>query len=83
MKVYNNPAEETWPSLVQRPQLDLGFLETSVRDILSRVKKTGDQAIRELTLQFDKVEVRNLLVTREDIAEAGRNLLPSLSTAIR
>lgn len=83
MKVYNNPAEETWPSLVQRPQLDLGFLETSVRDILSRVKKTGDQAIRELTLQFDKVEVRDLLVTREDIAEAGRNLLPSLSTAIR
>ncbi len=83
MNVYNNPAKETWKQLTQRPQLELGFLESSVRNILNRVKKSGDQAIRELTLQFDKVEVGDLRVTREEMEEAENKLPKDLKEAIR
>jgi histidinol dehydrogenase len=65
MNVYKNPAKETWNELVRRPQLELGFLESSVRNILNRVKKSGDQALRDLTLQYDKVSIGDLEVTKE------------------
>ena len=45
MKIFNNPAKETWPQLTVRPQLELEFLESSVRNILNRVKKSGDNAL--------------------------------------
>lgn len=82
MNVYNNPAREAWKALTRRPQLELGFLDSSVRNILNRVKKSGDQAIRELTQQFDKVDVERLEVTKQEIAEARKNLTPALKAAI-
>lgn len=83
MNAYNNPGKETWKQLTQRPQLELGFLESSVRNILNRVKKSGDQAIRELTLQFDKVDIHNLEVTKTEIEEAKYNLSIELKEAIQ
>lgn len=83
MNVYNNPSKETWKELTQRPQLELGFLESSVRNILNRVKKSGDQAIRELTLQFDKVDVQDLEVTKEEMNQARKEVPDSLKNAIQ
>ncbi len=57
MKIVNNPTGETWKELCQRPQMNLEFLEGSVKNILARVKTSGDAALRELTLQFDKIKV--------------------------
>lgn len=83
MNVYKNPAKETWNELIRRPQLELGFLESSVRNILNRVKKSGDQAIRDLTLQFDKVELTDLEVTKEEMNEARLRIPEDLKQAIR
>lgn len=83
MKIYTNPSAETWKELVQRPQIELSFLESSVRNIINRVRKSGDQAIRELTLQFDKVSVQALQVTAAEIAEADKSLSEDLKKAIR
>lgn len=83
MNTYNNPAKETWSQLCQRPQLELGFLESSVKNILNRVKKSGDQALRELTLQFDKISIDAIQVTEEEIAQAERSLPEALKAAIR
>ena len=82
MNVYKNPAKETWKELTQRPQLELGFLDSSVRNILNRVKKSGDQAIRELTLQFDKVAVQELEVTKEEMNRARKEVPAELKAAI-
>jgi len=76
MKIVNNPSKEMWSELVQRPVMSLASLEASVKDILSRVRKSGDQAIRELTLQFDKIAIDDLRVSSEEIATAG-NILPA------
>jgi histidinol dehydrogenase len=54
-----------------------------VRNILNRVKKSGDQAIRDLTLQFDKVSIGELEVTKEEMKEARENIHPSLKQAIQ
>jgi histidinol dehydrogenase len=83
MKIYNNPSQETWLSLTERPQLSLEFLESSVKNILNRVKKSGDSAIRELTLQFDKITIDQLLVTGDEVNEASKRLSPDLKKAIQ
>jgi histidinol dehydrogenase len=83
MNLYNNPPKQSWKELTQRPQLELGFLESSVRNILNRVKVSGDQAIRELTRQFDKVVVQDLEVTKEEMNQARQLLSPDLKQAIQ
>lgn len=83
MHIYQNPEKDAWKELVRRPQLELGFLESSVRNILNRIKISGDQALRDLTLQFDKVNVTDLEVTKEELNEARQRISPPLREAIR
>jgi histidinol dehydrogenase len=82
MKIIRNPDRTQWPGLCQRPQLELEFLESAVRNVLNRVRTSGDDAIRELTLEFDKVSVEGPVATQEEIAEAASKLSPSLKAAI-
>lgn len=82
MKIYSNPSPETWAELSKRPQLELEFLDSSVRNVLNRVKKSGDDALRELTLQYDKVAIQELRVTDAELAEAETSLPASLKQAI-
>lgn len=82
MNIYRNPARETWNELTRRPQIELSFLERSVRNILKHVKTSGDQAIRDLTLQFDKVTLQDLEVTKEEIRHASEQLPAELKKAI-
>ena len=82
MKIYSNPSQETWAELSKRPQLELEFLDSSVRNVLNRVKKSGDDALRELTLQYDKVSIQELRVTEAELAEAEKSLPASLKQAI-
>ena len=83
MQVFNNPPKKDWPSLCQRPQAQLEFLESIVRNIMMRVKNSGDQALRELTLQLDKVTIAELQVTETEIDEAENLLTEKLKSAIR
>lgn len=83
MKIYKNPARETWPQLTERPQLALEFLDSSVRNVLNRVKKSGNKALHELTLQYDKVSVDQLEVTKAEFDAAEGLLSPELKGAIR
>jgi len=83
MKIYTNPSRTSWPQLTTRPQLALEFLESSVRNIFNRVKKSGDNALRELTLQFDKVDIGNLEVTKKEFESAEKDLSQDLKEAIK
>ena len=82
MKIFNNPAKKLWPELVQRPQLELGFLDSAVKNIMDRVRRCGDQAIKELTLQYDKANVDVVLVSEHEILEAGKEVATELREAI-
>lgn len=83
MKVYKDPTPNTWNELCERPQLALEFLESAVRNVLDRVKKSGDDALREFTLQFDKVTIDQLQVTDAEVQDAIKTLSPQLKLAIQ
>src|SRR4030095_11692892 len=57
-------------------------LEESVRKILSEVKTRGDKAVDEYSLQFDKVSVRDRLVTYDEFTESEKKLKRELKDAI-
>lgn len=82
MKIFNQPEKEQWCKLCERPLLQLDFLESTVQNVLSRVKTSGDAALRELTLQFDKVDIKELKVTQTEIEEAIKEVPFELKKAI-
>ena len=83
MKIVNNPLQQQWPSLCQRPQMELDFLESSVKNILVRVKNSGDQALKEITAQFDKVILSELELSPQEIEDAIKIVPENLKEAIR
>ncbi|HYG02841.1 MAG TPA: histidinol dehydrogenase [Chryseosolibacter sp.] len=83
MKVYSNPSTDLWKRLCERPQIALNFLDNTVRDILNKVKTSGDEALKEFTFQFDKVAFTTLQVTDNEIAAAIEMISDSLKNAIK
>jgi histidinol dehydrogenase len=83
MQLFINPSPETWPALCVRPQVELEFLENSVKNILARVQRSGDEALRELTKQFDKADVTQIQVTEQEIEQALRSVPSALKAAIQ
>jgi histidinol dehydrogenase len=83
MDIYINPNKESWSLLCKRPQLELEYLDGVVKNIMNRVKKSGDAGVRELTLQFDKVKIDTLQVTPDEIQESEQKLSQGLKNAIK
>ena len=54
---------------LSRPVLDTSMLEQKVADILLAVRDGGDEAVRNFTLQFDKVTPEVLQVSEEELAQ--------------
>src|SRR5262249_18562465 len=83
MRKFNNPSPSAWPDLVRRPSLELEFLESSVRNTLHRVKRSGDHALMELALQYDGAELDSVTVSDEERTAAVRQLDVNLKGAIK
>jgi len=82
MQVIKYPALETWSTLLSRPALDSQSLFEKVGSILSDVKHHGDKAVKKYTFQFDKVQIDQLEVTREEIEDASLQIPKDLKEAI-
>ncbi len=83
MKIYNNPNSQTWSSILARPTMDTQSLNAIVSEILQKVKIEGDAALQFFNKKFDQVELENIEVTEEEIAEAENQLDPKLKKAIQ
>src|SRR5690348_12304466 len=82
MKLYTNPDEKIWTDLTTRPQLELEFLESSVRNILNRVRSSGDDSLKDFALRFDKATIDQLLVSSHEIESASKKLSADVKSAI-
>lgn len=82
MRQYIQPEKRLWPEILKRPQMDLSGLYDSVREILAKIKQQGDEALRELTLRFDGVNLQHFTVTEKEWKRAERNTEPELKNAI-
>jgi len=82
MKISINPDRTTWPSLLQRPVIELRQLEAEVRSMIEQVQLKGFEAVRELTLKFDGYNPDPLAVNDGEITAAEIDLDPDLKKAI-
>ena len=86
MKIIKQPSRTKWDEILKRPSLDIEPLSASVGKILDDVKKRGDDALRELTLKYDKVILKDIAVSELELTyakyEIGDDLKKAISVAI-
>jgi len=82
LKTYQEPSIKVQKDIVQRPAIDTSSLSATIRGIFDRVAMTGDQAILELTEQFDKVKLETLSVSSEEINKGESLITTELKNAI-
>ena len=82
MQIIKYPPENQWDEILRRPVSDYGSLQETVSAILIDVKNEGDKAVKEYGLKFDHVELSQLQVTEQEIADAEKLIPPELKEAI-
>ena len=83
MKIYNNPNSQTWSSILARPTMDTQNLNSTVSEILQKVKKEGDTALDFYNKKFDNVELETIEVTDEEFLKAENLINEDLKKAIQ
>ncbi len=71
--------------LLKRSPASYGKYEQTVNNIVERVRREGDQALFELTKEFDKCDLnsQSIRVTDEEIEEAYRQIDPEFVTVMK
>ena len=85
MRIISKPADiSTFLELLRRRASgeDGNVLET-VREVLDRVRKEGDGAVREYTLRFDKVAIKSPAFSPKEIAAAASKADPAVVSALK
>jgi len=82
MKIILNPEREKWDSICQRPSIERSGLEDGVRDILNRVKSSGDKALFDLSEEYDHVRLKDLKVPASEIEGSVERVPEELMQAI-
>ena len=83
MQLIKYPAKETWNAILKRSTIDTTSLEATVQSILSNIKINGQGAVKNYTLQFDKVIIENALVTEDEFSVAEKQISKELKVAIQ
>jgi len=82
LKTYSEPTDDIIQKIIKRPVLNAVDLSAVIEDVYNEVKQNGDEALIEFTRKFDKVELSNLIVSREEVEKAPALLSKSLKNAI-
>jgi histidinol dehydrogenase len=83
MKIYKNPSKEIYQYLIQRPTLQRENLDQIIEEIFSEVKKNGDQALIEYNRKYDRAEISELKVSKEEIDLAEKTVPEELKVAVQ
>ncbi len=71
MKIINSKDKKAlFKEVLNRSQFDLNRVNEAVFEIINKVEKEGDKALIDFTLQFDKVLIDKLEVSKEEIDNA-------------
>lgn len=83
MEIIRYPQRSQWPALTRRALADSAQeVKEIVADIISTVRRDGDNALRDYEKRFTGAELDSLEVTAAEIAEASRLVAPELREAI-
>ncbi len=82
LRVYKYPNRSSWQELLSRPEKDPSKLNAQVSQILMAVKEKKDEALKEFSKEFDKVELKDLKVSQKEIDQALNSIAKDLFEAI-
>jgi histidinol dehydrogenase len=82
MQVFINLEKNKWADILKRPEFDARQLEQVVSSILNEVKQNGDAAVKKFALQYDKTNLQNLKITKEEIIVGAGQVDENLKRAI-
>ncbi|NDV59715.1 histidinol dehydrogenase [Bacteroides sp. 519] len=82
METIKYLAKEQWESILKRPSLQIESLFDNVQAIINKIRSNGDEAILAYESHFDKVKLKTLNVTKEEIKEAESLVPIELKSAI-
>ena len=83
MKIIYNPTKAEWTKELKRPVQKTKDIEKIVKPIMQKVKRLGDKALKKFALEYDHVQVKNLLVSMEEIFSAREKIDVKLKDAIQ
>jgi len=83
MKIVEYPNQKELQKVLERPTFEVTNLEKTVQKIIKRVKTKGDQALKEMCRQFDKVEIESLKVSSEAINDSKQFISNELKRAMQ
>ncbi|MBN8663150.1 MAG: histidinol dehydrogenase [Chitinophagales bacterium] len=83
MKIFEQPKQQEWASILARPVMDDTALRATVRTVLDDVRARGDEAIIEYTEKFDGVLLKDFAFDENELIEAEAALSHELKTAIQ
>ena len=82
LQIIKYPDRAQWNEIIKRPVIDNRSLIPSVQTIINDVKGRGDGALLEFAEKFDKVVIKELLVTEEEINKSEELISSRLKEAI-
>ena len=82
MEIIKHPAESEWPVLQERCEIDVTTLFATVQTVLDKVRCEGDAAVRYYGNLYDKVNIYDFTVSRDEILEAESTLTEALKQAV-
>lgn len=83
MKLVNNPTKGDWKSLIKRPSLKQQNLQQLVNEVFQAISEEGDRAVLSYTKIFDKADIQQIKVTREEVESACIGIDDDLKASIR
>src|ERR1700757_2639297 len=83
MQLVRYPKKDAWKDLLKRPAIDTLSLEKTVVKVLADVKQFGDLSVKKYTLEFDKADLKETLVSKEEFTAAAKLVSKDLKEAIQ
>ena len=83
MEKYLYPDPKTWEEIVERPISTFEEIEPIVHEVFEKIKKQGDVAVAKFTKKYDKVDLKEFLVSSEEFDSGEDKLDNSLKEAIK
>jgi histidinol dehydrogenase len=83
IQIYRSPDQTQWEPLLKRPLPETENLQLKVEEIIRAVKIERDEALYRFTRIFDKVELKDFLVTEQEYAAAKTSMGTDIMAAIQ
>lgn len=69
--------------LLERSPIDANTVTDTVKDIISDVKNNQDEALRRYTKKFDGVDLKDFLVSEEDLIKSSQKIDQKLAVSLK